>query len=120
MTEKERKSKGHTEAEEVREILEAVQSTVPTLISQLVQSIYSPKMAEMIAESVGTLYQNLKKKGLPEDMVLEMTRAYMKVLDIGSLVSEGISSGKRGSKGGDLEVEIERAIKEKLKERETE
>ena len=59
MSEKEHKKKG-TDAEEVKEIMEAVQSTVPQLISSLVQAIYSPDMAAQIAQSVGALYQNLK------------------------------------------------------------
>jgi uncharacterized protein YoaH (UPF0181 family) len=104
-----------TEAEEVREILEAVQETVPALISQLVQAIYSPKVAESIAEAVGTLYQGLKKKGLPDDLVLEMTQKYMSVLDIKELMSEGLSSGRRTKK---VEIEVDRAIGRKRAERE--
>ncbi|MFW9935652.1 MAG: hypothetical protein ACFFDU_09175 [Candidatus Thorarchaeota archaeon] len=87
MTDKDSKS---SDADEMREILEAVQETVPALISRLVQSVYSPEVAESIADAVGTLYQNLKKKGLPDDLVLEMTQKYMGVLDIKELMSEGI------------------------------
>lgn len=112
MTDKDIKS---SEAEELREILEAVQETVPALISRLVQSIYSPKVAESIAEAVGTLYQNLKKKGLPDDLVLEMTQKYMSVLDIKELMSEGIRMD-RPSKNFDIEVR--RTIEKKRADRE--
>ncbi len=104
-----------TDAEEVRVILEAVQETVPNLISQLVQAIYSPKVAESIAEAVGTLYQGLKKKGLPDDLILEMTRNYMKVLDIKELMSESIGSGRLSK---DWDIDVERAIRKKRADKE--
>lgn len=114
MSKKEGKSKS-SDAEEVRDILEAVQETIPSLISQLVQSIYSPEVAENIGKSVGTLYQSLKKQGLPDEMVLEMTRNYMKILDIGKLISEGM---EKGSQGKDRDIEIEREFRKKLAEKE--
>jgi len=114
MSDKDPKS---TDVEEVRDILEAVQETVPALISQLVQAIYSPEVAESIADAIGTLYQGLKKKGLPDDLVLEMTQKYMNVLDIKKLISEGISSG-RATKNWDIEVDRviqkKRTVKEKI------
>lgn len=115
MSEKKEKKKGK-EAQELVEILEAVQETIPSLISRLVQSIYSPEVAEDIAKSVGTLYQNLKKQGLPEEMVLEMTRSYMKILDIRELVSEGFSRSAKGK----LDVEVDRAIRKKVDEKDSE
>ncbi|MFX1300963.1 MAG: hypothetical protein ACFFDE_08460 [Promethearchaeota archaeon] len=114
MSDKDQKSKS-TEAEELREILGAVQETIPQLIGSLVKSIYSPDMAKSIAESVGVLYSNLKKQGIPDELALEMTRNYMNILDIKDLISEGIS---KGAKSGDVEVEVERAVRRKLKEKE--
>ncbi len=102
-----------SDAAEVRDILEAVQETVPQLISSLVQSIYSPEVAKTIAESVGALYQELKKKGIPDDLVLEMTRNYMSIMDIKEIISEGISKGQTSD-------EIERAVRKKLAKKEIE
>jgi hypothetical protein len=107
MSDKDRKS---TDVEEVRDILEAVRETVPALISQLVQAIYSPKVAESIAEAVGALYQGLKKKGLPDDLVLEMTQKYMNVLDIKEIMSEGINAGRTSK---EVDIEVRRAIDKK-------
>ena len=101
MTDKDKKS-GKEEAEELREILSAVQETVPQLISSLVQSIYSPEVAKAIADSVGTMYQNLKKQGLPDSLVLSMTQNYMSLLDMKELISKGIKAGEHP--GIDLEV----------------
>ena len=112
MSDKDQKSKS-TDAEELREILGAVQETIPQLIGSLVKSIYSPDMAKSIAESVGILYSDLKKQGIPDELALEMTRNYMSILDIKDLISEGIS---KGTKSGD--VEVERAVRRKLKEKE--
>lgn len=114
MSDKDPESKS-TDAEELREILGAVQETIPQLIGSLVKSIYSPDMAKNIAESVGILYTNLKKQGIPDDLALEMTRNYMSILDIKDLISEGIS---KGAKGGDVEVDVERAVRRKLAEKE--
>ncbi|MFX1565530.1 MAG: hypothetical protein ACFFCH_06025 [Promethearchaeota archaeon] len=113
MSDKDPKS---TDVEEVRDILEAVQETVPALISQLVQAIYSPEVAEGIAEAIGSLYQGLKKKGLPDELVLEMTRKYMNVLDIKELMTEGISTERKSQ---DLDIRIERALQNKRAKKES-
>ncbi len=114
MSDKDQKSTS-TDAEELREILGAVQETIPQLIGSLVKSIYSPEVAKNIAQSVGILYSDLKKQGIPDELALEMTRSYMSILDIKDLISEGIS---KGAKSGDVEVEAERAVRRKLKEKE--
>ncbi|MFX1491340.1 MAG: hypothetical protein ACFFBU_03715 [Promethearchaeota archaeon] len=114
MSDKDRKSKT-PDSEEFRDIMEAVQETIPQLISQLVQSIYSPEVAKSIAESVGTLYQSLKKQGLPEEMVLEMTRNYMSIMDIKDLISEGMSKGRQADDWGE---EVQRRVRRKLAEKE--
>jgi hypothetical protein len=114
MSDKDQESKS-TDAEELREILGAVQETIPQLIGSLVKSIYSPDVAKNIAESVGVLYSDLKKQGIPDELALEMTRSYMSILDIKDLISEGIS---RGGKSGDVDVEVKRAVRRKLEEKE--
>jgi hypothetical protein len=111
LTDKDKKS-GKEEAEELREILSAVQETVPQLISSLVQSIYSPEVAKAIADSVGTMYQNLKKQGLPDSLALSMTENYMNLLDIKELVGKGIKAGEHP----DIEVEVRKKLAEKEKE----
>jgi hypothetical protein len=110
MTEKDKKS-GKEEADELREILSAVQETVPQLISSLVQSIYSPEVAKAIADSVGTMYQNLKKQGLPDSLALSMTENYMNLLDIKELVGKGIKAGEHP----DVELEVRKKLAEKEK-----
>jgi hypothetical protein len=114
MSDKDRKSKT-PDSEEFRDIMEAVQDTIPQLISQLVQSIYSQDVAKNIAESVGTLYQNLKKQGLPEDLALEMTRNYMNIMDIKDLISKGMGQDRQAEDWGE---EIERRIRRKRAEKE--
>jgi hypothetical protein len=114
MSDKDQESKS-SDAEELREILGAVQETIPQLIGSLVKSIYSPDVAKNIAESVGILYSNLKKQGIPDELALEMTRSYMSILDIKELISEGIS---KGSKSGDVDVDVERAVRRKTAEKE--
>jgi len=114
MSDKDQESKS-TDAEELREILGAVQETIPQLIGSLVKSIYSPDVAKNIAESVGILYTNLKKQGIPDELALEMTRSYMSILDIKELISKGIN---QGAKSGNVDVEVERAARQKPAEKE--
>lgn len=57
----------------------------------------------------------MKKQGIPDELALEMTRNYMSILDIKDLISEGIS---KGTKSKDVDVEVERAVRRKLKEKE--
>jgi len=110
MADKEKKS-GKEEADEVREILSAVQETVPKLISSLVKSIYSPEVAKAIADSVGTMYQTLKKQGLPDSLALSMTENYMSLLDIKELIGKGIKAGEHP----DIELEVRKKLAEKEK-----
>jgi len=106
-----------SEAQEVREILEAVQDTIPGLISQLVQSIYSSEVAENIGSAVGTLYRKLKEQGIPDDLAIEMAKRYMKLLDLGSIFGK---EGKIPMEGaGNLGKEIAKAVQRGIKEKET-
>jgi len=118
MSEEKRERKGEiSEAQEVREVLEAVQSTIPGLVSQLVQAIYSPEVAESIGSAVGGLYRKLKEQGIPEDLAIDMAKRYMKLLDLGSLLGKkGIGLQMEG-KGSDMGEEIAKAIRRELEEK---
>ncbi|MCE7741585.1 MAG: hypothetical protein GOP50_03935 [Candidatus Heimdallarchaeota archaeon] len=60
------------DAEEIKEILSAVSSEVPSLIRNVFSAIYDPDIATNFGKGIAALYDELKGKGLPEDMVREI------------------------------------------------
>ncbi len=57
------------DADEVREILQAVSTEIPDLIKGIFTALYSSETAMEYGKGIGSLYKELKEQGLPEEMV---------------------------------------------------
>ena len=90
-----RRSKASEEAEEIREIFDALNDAIPKLISGLIGSVYSPEAAEAIATAIGNFYTKLIEKGIPEALALELTKKYVGGLDFAQFMDMASSSGRR-------------------------
>jgi hypothetical protein len=91
---KKRKSKEKSEAEELKEIAEALpelfgalNDAIPKLISGLIGSVYSPEAAGNMAAGIGKFYSNLIAEGIPEDVALDMTKKFVGALDFTKMMS---------------------------------
>lgn len=62
---------------EIAEILEAVSTKVPELITKLLRTLYSEEAGREMGKAVGSLYKELTESGIPQDVALNMTRDYM-------------------------------------------
>ena len=77
---------------EISELLETVSTKVPTLLKNVLGSLYSQEAALEMGKAVGTLYKELVAAGIPEDAALKMTSDYM--FSLKDLVNKGFSHGE--------------------------
>lgn len=63
--------------QEISELLEAVSSKVPNLISSLLRTIYSEEAGKEMGKAVGSLYKELVAADIPKDVALKMAMDYM-------------------------------------------
>jgi hypothetical protein len=91
---KKRRRQEKSDAEELKEIAEALpelfgalNDAIPKLISGLIGSVYSPEAAGNMAAGIGKFYSNLIAEGIPEDVALEMTKKFVGALDFTKLMS---------------------------------
>jgi len=120
----ERKEKSaKEEAEEVKEILSAVSTQVPALIKSILASVFSEEAGRTMGKAAAAYYKELKEGGMPEDVAVKMTENYMKTFtSLGSMLQNIGRSRRHGQESsekseGALGEEIERRIREKLKEK---
>ncbi|MHA1950859.1 MAG: hypothetical protein ACW987_13425 [Candidatus Thorarchaeota archaeon] len=88
-------------AEALPQLFDAINQSVPQLISNLIGSIYSPEAAGNMAAGIGKFYSNLIAEGIPEDIALDMTKKFVGALDfskIMSMVSDEASTSRSGKK----------------------
>ncbi len=90
---KRKKHSSSSDIEELREVAEvlpdlfgALNESIPKLISNLIESIYSPESAGNVAKGIGQFYRNLIEEGIPEDVALDMTKRFVSSLDFGKLM----------------------------------
>lgn len=75
---------GERDAEELREVLDAVGDRVPKLIHELVSAvmttIYSREAGQQLGAAVGAFYKELVDSGIPQDEALAMSKDYIGAL----------------------------------------
>ncbi len=111
------------DAQEVREILEAVSDTVPKLLNEITDALFNPEKTKEFGKSVAEFYKTMVDNGMPADKAYELTQKFMESSSPGLLISQAIGGlggdninigggHKHGDEFGD---EIEKKIKVKLK-----
>ncbi|MHA1906159.1 MAG: hypothetical protein ACW98Y_02605 [Candidatus Thorarchaeota archaeon] len=114
---RERRSKASDDADELREIAKAlpelfnaINDSVPKLISGIIGSVYSPEAAGNMGAAVGQFYRKLIEEGIPESVALEMTKKFVGALDFEKIIgmaTDGIQTGKRKGKKINLDWDDE-------------
>jgi len=72
---------GKTDAEELREVLDAVTPFLEKLkdwVKEIIGLFTSGLDGKKLGEDIGRFYQELKAQGLPEDLIIEMVKDYYK------------------------------------------
>ena len=114
------------DAQEVREILEAVSETVPKLLNEITETLFNPERTKEFGKTVAEFYKTMVENGMPPEQAFELTKKFMDSSSPGSMISQAL-----GGIGGDSNViniggkevgpefgnGIEKKIKMKMKEK---
>lgn len=104
------------DVEELKEVMETLNETVPPLISGIVEAIYNTEDSERLAKNTANFYKELVDAGMDEDKAYELTRDFMQSRDVTSVV-KNILSEQGGMMSGDFGEETGEKIKEKIENR---
>ena len=115
--EKKHRTRGKREAEEVKEILEAVSKEVPALIKSIIGAVFSEEAGRDMGKAAGAFYKELKESGMPDETAVRMTENYISVFTSLGDIMKKFDFGKGEKSRSEIEKEIERKIKEKLAEK---
>lgn len=107
--------------EQLKELMETLNETVPGLISGIVEAVYSAEDSQKLAKNTANFYKELVDAGMEKDQAYQLTRDFMKGRDVTSLVREALSGagGPFGEGGhGDFDKEeMEERIRKKIKKK---
>ncbi len=92
------------DAEEVKEILDAVSEKVPKLLNDITEALFSAEKAEKFGESVAKFYKSLIEAGMDTDQAFELTQKFMDSSSPGGMISKAL--GGLGGGGGNIHKEV--------------
>lgn len=72
-----RQRKGSIDTESMREMLTLFSDKVPSLVKNLVTSVFSEDAARSMGKAAATYYQELKAGGIPDAVAVQMTKEYI-------------------------------------------
>ncbi|MBN1683630.1 hypothetical protein JW865_08785 [Candidatus Bathyarchaeota archaeon] len=75
--------------EEITALLDAVNTRLPSLIKNLLDSLYSPEAATKMGKAVADFRKALIDGGIPEAEAMEMTKQYLSTLNLISRSANG-------------------------------
>jgi hypothetical protein len=117
------------DAEEVKEILDAVSDKVPKLLNDITEALFSAEKAEQFGASVAKFYKSLIEAGMDPDQAFELTQKFMDSSSPGGMISKalgGLGGGLGGGGGGGTNITVHKhgdheelgyAIEKKVKEK---
>ena len=93
---RDRERRSHDDPEEIKAILSVVSSEVPSLIKNILSSVFSEEAGRSMGKAAGAFYKELKDSGMPDEVALKMTQDYMETFtSLGTLIKQ-IGKGKSG------------------------
>ena len=111
--------------ENIKEILGVVSAEVPSLIKNILGSVFSEEAGRSMGKAAAAYYKELKNGGLPEPVAVKLTEDYMRTFtSIGDMLrsaGRGGWSGKAGEDvGKEVRIKIHEGLEKKGKEEEEE
>ncbi len=113
-------NESHTDAKEVKEILEAVSQTVPKLLNEITEALFSAEKSEAFGMAVAKFYKSMIDAGMNEERAFELTQKFMDSSSPGGMISKVLGDGDGLNIGGhshshdELGDEIEKKVKAKI------
>jgi hypothetical protein len=115
---KRERAREHESPENIKEILSVVSSEVPSLIKNVLGSVFSEEAGRNMGKAAAAYYKEMKDGGLPEQVAVKLTEDYMRTFSsIGDMLRSG---GKGDDIGKDVERKIRMKMSEETKEKEEE
>ncbi len=106
------------DAEEIREILSAVSTEIPKLLTAISDSLFGTEQTGKYAEAVSDFYKSLREAGMEEDKAFELTKEFMDRSNMAGMIHDIIAKADWSEhREGDWESEIEKKVKRKIRER---
>ncbi|MCK4758165.1 MAG: hypothetical protein KAS67_06925 [Thermoplasmata archaeon] len=116
------------DAQEVKEILEAVSETVPKLLNEITETLFNPERTKEFGKTVAEFYKTMVESGMPPEQAFELTKKFMDSSSPGSMISQAlggigggdskvINIGGGHGPGPDFDDDIEKKIKEKMEKK---
>ncbi len=102
---------------ELKGVMETLNETVPSLISGIVEAVYSAEDSEQLAKNTAKFYKELVDAGMDEDKAYQLTRDFMKGRDVTNLVKDVIGNTGAFSGHGDFDEDMGEEIKKKIKKK---
>jgi hypothetical protein len=101
--------------ENIKEILGVVSAELPSLIKNILGSVFSEEAGRSMGKAAAAYYKELKNGGLPEPVAVKLTEDYMQTFtNLGDML-RGAGKGRWSGKAGeDISEEVERRIREGL------
>ena len=96
--------------ENIKGILNAVSSEVPSMIKNILGSVFSEEAGRNMGKAAAAYYKELKQGGLPDQVAVKLTEDYMRTF---SSIGDMLRSGGRGD---DISKDVERKIRIKMGE----
>jgi len=114
--EKEREKRHEMQSpENIKEILSVVSAEVPSLIKNILGSVFSEEAGRSMGKAAAAYYKELKNGGLPEPVAVKLTEDYMRTFtSLGDMLRNAGSGRWSGKAGRDVGEEVERKIHEGL------
>jgi hypothetical protein len=98
----------HESPEHVKELLNVVSSEIPSMIKNILGSVFSEEAGRNMGKAAAAYYKEMKQGGLPEEVAVKLTEDYMRTFSsIGDML-------RSGGKGDDIGKDIERKIRIKM------
>lgn len=104
--------------ENIKEILGVVSAEVPSLIKNILSSVFSEDAGRSMGKAAAAYYKELKNGGLPEPVAVKLTEDYMRTFtSLGDMLRSAGRGGWSGKHREDISEEVERKIHEGLDKR---
>ncbi|MGB8779471.1 MAG: hypothetical protein WCD81_02345 [Candidatus Bathyarchaeia archaeon] len=117
--EKEREKRHERQSpENIKEILGVVSAEVPSLIKNILGSVFSEEAGRSMGKAAAAYYKELKNGGLPEPVAVKLTEDYMRTFtSLGDMLRGADRGGWSRKAGEDIGEEVKRKIREGLEKK---
>lgn len=107
-----------TDAEDVKEVLGAISTEIPSLIKSVLSSVFSEEAGTSMGKAATAYYKELKDGGLPEQVAVKMTEDYMRTFtSIGDMLKNSGKGGWSHGVGDEISSRIKENINKELRKR---